>query len=76
MQLTSFSFKTALLEKGRRKHRNIVIVRPEDKWATFILQQLTVVFKNAIINLSSSQFPGIGAHTIDISVDAEANNME
>ena len=41
-----------------------------------MLQPLTVVFKNAIINLSSSQFPGTGAHTIDISVDAEANNME
>ena len=45
-----------LLEKERGKHRNIIIVGLADSDKTFMLQPLTMVFKNDFTNPPSSQF--------------------
>ena len=60
---------------SRRSHLsiNIIIAGPADSGKTFLLQPLTVVFKNVFINLSSKF-----AICMDWSryiVNAEPNNM-
>lgn len=55
-----------LLEKERGKHRNVIIVGPADSDKTFMLQPLTVLFKNDFTNPPSSQFAWIRADAADV----------
>ena len=54
------------LEKGRGKHRNVMIIGPYDSGKTFILNPLKKVFKNTFENPSSSRFAWIGADTASV----------
>ena len=54
------------LEKGRGKHRNVMIIGPYDSGKTFMLHPLKKVFSNAFMNPSSSRFAWIGADTADV----------
>ena len=55
-----------LLQKGRGKHRNVMVVGPADTGKTFILNPLSKVFSGAFCNLCSSRFAWIGAEEADV----------
>ena len=55
-----------LLEKGRGKYRNILITGRTNCAKTFILSPLSVVFKGALCNPSSTKFAWLGADTAEV----------
>lgn len=65
-QQTFTSALFELLEKGRGKHRNVMLVGPFDCGKSFLLKPLTKVFPNAFKNPSSTRFAWIGADTADV----------
>ena len=54
-----------LLEKGRGKYRNVMIVGPANCGKTFILQPLCVMYK-CFVNPASTTFAWVGAETADV----------
>lgn len=55
-----------LLEKGRGKHRNIVIVGPADTGKTFLLNPISKVFDRSFVNPSSTRFAWIVADEAEV----------
>ena len=54
-----------LLEKGRGKYRNVMIVGPANCGKTFILQPLCVMYK-CFLNPASTTFAWVGAETAEV----------
>ena len=55
----------SLLEKGRGKYRNILIIGPANCGKTFILKAITKVF-NTFVNPASSSFAWVGAENAEV----------